>query len=395
MAYETIAASDNTALLGVNMANFTKLTADNFLMWSRQVHALLNGYALSGYLDGTIVAPPLTITTNGAVTTNPDCTHWQQQDQLIYSALLGLISVSVQPILSATSTSAEIWEKFSSTYANPSRGHLALLGKPMDHDDQIEFIVDGLSEDYKQVVDQIQARDVTPSITEVHEKLLNYEIKLLTMVSSSSITPISANTASYRPSGNHNYNSNNNQNTHSCGQPRHIYRGNYQQHQHSHQRSDHPSHGYQGKCRICGVFGHSASRCSQLAQYSSSQPRANLATTPTSDPWLLDSGATHHIASDLANLSLQQPYNGGEAVVIGNGSGLPITHTGSTFLPSLTRLLYLNNVLYVRDLRMGVPLLRDSTRNELYEWPISLPFASTFFGQPLMSKPPQQIGMLD
>ncbi|XP_019097505.1 PREDICTED: uncharacterized protein LOC109131256 [Camelina sativa] len=325
------------------------------------------GFGGNGYLDGSTAAPPLTITTDGAVTTNPDYTHWQRQDQLIYSALLGAISVSVH-----------IWEKLSSTYANPSRGHvqqtrqqitqwkkgsksideyvqgfvtrfeqLALLGKPMDHDDQIEFIVDGLSEDYKQAVDQIQARDVTPSITEVHEKLLNYEIKLLTMVSPSSITPISANTASYRPSGSNNYNSNNNQNTYSRGQSRTNYRGNNHQHHHYQQRSDHSSRGYQGKFQICGIFGHSARRCLQLAQYSSSQPRANVAAASSSDPWLLHSGATHHVASDLANLSLHQPYNGGEAVVIGNDSGLPITHTCSTLLPSITHPLHLNNVLYV------------------------------------------------
>lgn len=52
-------------------------------------------------------------------------------------------------------------------------------------------------------------------------------------------------------------------------------------------------------------------------------------------PWVLDSGATHHITSDLSNLALHQPYTGGEEVLIDDGSGLQITNTGSLSLPVL------------------------------------------------------------
>uniref|UniRef100_A0A0D3AH30 Retrovirus-related Pol polyprotein from transposon TNT 1-94-like beta-barrel domain-containing protein n=2 Tax=Brassica oleracea var. oleracea TaxID=109376 RepID=A0A0D3AH30_BRAOL len=46
-----------------------------------------------------------------------------------------------------------------------------------------------------------------------------------------------------------------------------------------------------------------------------------------SSTWLLDSGASHHMTSDLANLSLHTPYNGGDDVILGDGSGLNISHT--------------------------------------------------------------------
>jgi len=118
---------DSVKLLYVNMTNVTKLTASNFLMWSRQVHALLNGYGLASYIDGTIEVPPPTTENDGVVTPNPAYAANQRQDQLIYSALLGAISVSVQPILATTSTSAQIWEKLSSTYAKPTRGHIQQL----------------------------------------------------------------------------------------------------------------------------------------------------------------------------------------------------------------------------------------------------------------------------
>lgn len=53
------------------MSNVTKLTSSNFLMWSRQVHALLDGYDLAGYIDGSVVVPSATLTTDKGVTPNP------------------------------------------------------------------------------------------------------------------------------------------------------------------------------------------------------------------------------------------------------------------------------------------------------------------------------------
>jgi len=45
--------------------------------------------------------------------------------------------------------------------------------------------------------------------------------------------------------------------------------------------------------------------------------------------WLLDTGVSHNITSDLSNLFIHSKYDGTNAVVIGDGSGLPITHIGS------------------------------------------------------------------
>ena len=70
------------------MSNITKLTPTNYLMWSRQVHALLDGYDLAGYIDGSITAPSETINTAGTATTNTAYKFWKRQDKLIYSAIL-------------------------------------------------------------------------------------------------------------------------------------------------------------------------------------------------------------------------------------------------------------------------------------------------------------------
>ena len=50
---------------------------------------------------------------------------------------------------------------------------LAFLGKPIDDDDLINWVLDGLSDEYKFVIDAINARDTSISFAELHEKLLN------------------------------------------------------------------------------------------------------------------------------------------------------------------------------------------------------------------------------
>lgn len=144
------------------------------------------------------------------------------------------------------------------------------------------------------------------------------------------------------------------------------------------------------------------------------QPRANLAVGPQymANNWLLDSGATHHITSDLYNLNVSQPYTGGDEVLNGDGSTLAISHTGSTLLPSssqplsLTKVLYVPNIhknlisvyklcnnnqvsveffpahFQVKDLSTEAPLLQGITKNELYEWPMSSSAASAFTASP-------------
>lgn len=61
---------------------------------------------------------------------------------------------------------------------------LAILGKPMDHEDQIADVLEGLPAEYKTVIDQIEGRDTPPTLTEIHEKLLHHvSLRLLAMKS--------------------------------------------------------------------------------------------------------------------------------------------------------------------------------------------------------------------
>ena len=129
-----------------------------------------------------------------------------------------------------------------------------------------------------------------------------------------------------------------------------------------------------------------------MANHTSSQqsPHSN---------WLVDSSASHHVTTDLNALSMPQDYAGSDDIVIGDGIGLEITHTGSTTLPTSSTPFTLSNVLcvpsmqnnlisvskfcktnkvfveffpaffVVKDLRVRAPCLHGQNKNDVYEWP--------------------------
>ena len=88
--------------------NVSTLISNNYLMWSLQVHAHLDGHGLDGHLDGSINIPPPTITSNGVISENLQFTKYKSQDKLIYSNLIGEISTNLQPLVSRMTTANEI-----------------------------------------------------------------------------------------------------------------------------------------------------------------------------------------------------------------------------------------------------------------------------------------------
>lgn len=274
------AQNPQSTLLLVNMSSVTKLTTQNYLMWRRQVRALLEGHELQQFIDGSDGVPAETIVVDGVSTPNPAFAPWRRQDCLLYSAMIGAISQSAQSTVSTATTTKEVWDTLATVFGNPSRGHirqlkhqirtttkgtktiseylrtikakaddLALLGKPMDQEDLTEQILEGLGDEYKPEVDAINGRDNPISFSELFERLLNREAMLLCTDASSSVAPIVANATDTRPrqqNRDNNYN-----NSRSSNQNRSY--GNTNQN-----RFSKP---YLGKCQACGVSGHSVKYC--------------------------------------------------------------------------------------------------------------------------------------
>ncbi|KAL1194906.1 Retrovirus-related Pol polyprotein from transposon RE1 [Cardamine amara subsp. amara] len=125
----------------------------------------------------------------------------------------------------------------------------------------------------------------------------------------------------------------------------------------------------------------------------------NAAMLSDSSTWLIDSGTSYHMTTDLGNLVAHNPYGGGDDVLLGDGSALPITHSGSFSLPSYTKPFFLKNVLcvpsldknlisifqlcttngvvvtftptyfQVKDLQTGALRLEGKPKDGTYEWP--------------------------
>ena len=149
------------------------------------------------------------------------------------------------PFIARAKTSAKTWLILANTYAKPYRerikqvknqiknltkgsqtvtkflqlvkcraNELAILGAPMNEDDLIDKILDGLGDDYKEIIRAVQARDTMIMFDELHEKLLNFEASFQGAKSElshilASANPTSRNTTNWRPSFN-SRNTNNN-----------------------------------------------------------------------------------------------------------------------------------------------------------------------------------------
>ncbi|KAJ9547961.1 hypothetical protein OSB04_020504 [Centaurea solstitialis] len=436
-----------------------KLTPSNYLSWKVQFQTLLTGYDLLGYIDGSKPCPSSTVTTNNEAVPNPAYSLWVRQDQLILNALISSLSPSLISFVARAKTSHEAWTSLANTYAKPTRGRikqvksllknptqgtmtiteflhsikaradeLAILGSPMDEEDLTEKILDGLNHDYKELVRAVQARDTCISFDELHEKLLSFGASLSTNSKSAIPLPITVNpthtsNSNGRPYKNFNYRPNTPSPARNTPSPtgNTNWRPSHNNFNRPPPRTNRPPpRPYQGFCQICGIQGHTAKRCSsfQLVPMPSSatnnnpprawQPQAHYAANMVTDtsPWLLDSGASHHVTTDLNNLSLHAPYVGSDDVMIGDGTGLSISHTGSASLSTPTTKFSLNDVLcvpsmkknlisvskfcitnntsveflpfsyLVKDLRTGTTLLTGNAKDGVYEWPPTQPKSS-------------------
>uniref|UniRef100_A0A452XXK2 Uncharacterized protein n=1 Tax=Aegilops tauschii subsp. strangulata TaxID=200361 RepID=A0A452XXK2_AEGTS len=68
---------------------------------------------------------------------------------------------------------------------------------------------------------------------------------------------------------------------------------------------------------------------------------------PGATDWYLDTGASAHVTGNAGILASLRPVSKQHPpIIVGNGSRLPVVATGSTSLPSSSRSLQLNNVLF-------------------------------------------------
>ncbi|VFQ73276.1 unnamed protein product [Cuscuta campestris] len=100
-----------------------KLVSTNFVIWQRQVRSTLIGLDLLGYIDGTMVAPPMAISGSP----NPCYSIWFRQDQSIVGALHDSCANVVQPLISTADTAHVAWISLHTAFASASYGRVVSL----------------------------------------------------------------------------------------------------------------------------------------------------------------------------------------------------------------------------------------------------------------------------
>ena len=92
--------------------------------------------------------------------------------------------------------------------------------------------------------------------------------------------------------------------------------------------------------------------------------------SPNSDPcWYPDTGATSHMTADMPLLQQPQEYSGSDSVMVGNGAGLPISHTSNIYFHSFGSQFKLSDVLCVPAIKKNLlSVARFTTDNNCFHF---------------------------
>ncbi|RVW72763.1 Retrovirus-related Pol polyprotein from transposon RE1 [Vitis vinifera] len=339
----------------------TRLTPTNFPSWHAQFESLLLGYNLFGYVDGTHTCPTLPTSTDATATTAHHL--WFRQDKLILSAILISVSPTVIPLIATSKTSHQAWTKLTKLYASRSRtrvmqlkedltlmqrgnrsiteylhsvktiaDELALIDALLSQDDITLYVLHGLGSDFRDIVAPIRARESSLSFEELHDL--------------DSRSSKNQSSSTYQQSKN---------DSRSKSRQSKQYK-------------------YPPRCQYCDQQGHIAKYCPKLKPYDAT---VNCTTT-TSSPnkrWLIDSAASHNITSQVSNLQFHSEYDGTDEVIIGDGSGLPITHSGSLTLSFPNRKFQVEDTLCVPTINKNLISVHHFTKQNN----VILEFHPTYF----------------
>ncbi|CAJ2633340.1 unnamed protein product [Trifolium pratense] len=293
----SIGETDTKTVLILNVQSTTKLNGTNFPSWLVQFNALLIGYDLFGFVDGTKPSP---------AEDHADYNYWRRQDKLILHAILSSVEASIITMLGNVKNSKAAWDVLNKMFASKTRARimhlkerltrtskgaksvskylqgikaisdeLAIINKPIDDDDLVIHALNGLGSEFKEVAAALRTRENAIAFDELHDLLVDYET-FLQRDQEPEIIPTAHVT--YR------------------GKPKYHKKGSFHNHvNHSvNNRPDPQGHQKKVKCQYCERPGHTAKICYQLHGYpprNGSRPAAHSAmcTPQAAEPeWILD-----------------------------------------------------------------------------------------------------------
>jgi hypothetical protein len=204
-------SSSSTAVLtSLSILVSEKLTWDNHRLWCAQVLSAIHVAQLEGFLDDSEKASEknLEIEKDSKKLTvpNPDYAVWRVRDQHVLTYLVTSLSREVLASVASNATAATMWAAISQSFASQSRSRvlylrnqlvatrkgdmliasyfstirgyfdeMAAVGKPLDNDDVVSYILNGLDADYNSLIEQVNEMTETISPETLYSRLLDTE----------------------------------------------------------------------------------------------------------------------------------------------------------------------------------------------------------------------------
>ncbi|RAL42831.1 hypothetical protein DM860_009338 [Cuscuta australis] len=336
-----------------------KLTKTNFLVWRHQVQSTLIGLNLLGYVDGSVKAP-CPFLDSAHTQPNPAYTLRYRQDAILLSAILGSCTDVVQSIVSLADTSADAWSRLAMSLASRSRGRiislkaklakkprgnrtiaacvadmteiageLALADSPVSDEDLAVHIMSQLGDEYSTIYQSLRGHNDCVSIEELTAILEDCERHLREHASA---------TADLVPTANH---------TQRARSDRHGDRGDrggvfhwaggFGQSRGGHHVCGSSLGGNRGGryCRFCDLASHDTWFFRKLQRFlrennvtittpNTNNPTAHVTVSngdlaQSNTQWIVDSGASHHVATDPNSLNTLMEIEGPDEIHLGNG----------------------------------------------------------------------------
>ncbi|XP_019416470.1 PREDICTED: uncharacterized protein LOC109327775 [Lupinus angustifolius] len=188
----------------------TKLTDKNFLVWRQFILAVLRSNRAERFISD-MDPPPQFLSDRDRIhhRLNPAFLSWDEQDQLLLSWILNSLSEELQPRVVGCSTSQQLWlENIEHCQAQTkARGRqlraqlrlitkgsntiseyftrikvlddsLISIGSPITQAEHVDFILDGLSEEFQPIITAVESQYDLPTVNELQSFLLTFESRL-------------------------------------------------------------------------------------------------------------------------------------------------------------------------------------------------------------------------
>ncbi|XP_010497180.1 PREDICTED: uncharacterized protein LOC109124940 [Camelina sativa] len=379
--------------LNISNCVTVKLTERNYILWKSQFESFLSGQGLLGFVTGTATAPASTITIRNneeqnVIAPNPDYEAWRRSDQVVMAWLLGSLSEDILSVVVGSTTSHDVWTNLAGHYNRTSSSRVLQLqrrlhgiskeGKTMDEylrDLKNVFTIHGLTREYEPLITSLESSlDVVPEppYEDILHRLRGYDDRLQSYVTPSEVSPHLAFYTTNRGRGQ------------SRGRGgRNRGRGSFSTrgrgfHQQFSSGSSGSSVAEKPTCQICGKKGHQALDCwhkyddnyEQQGAVASALAALHITDVTDETGWHPDTGETAHITNSTQRLQQAQPYYGSDTVMASDGNFLPITHIGSSKLPSTSGNLPLKDVLVCPDIAKSLLSVSKLTK----DYPCSFTF---------------------